>query len=1819
MVLSFNLALKGVVLGLALCASTRVRADFTMTNPVTGENQSYTWKYVGTDSVWNSKSNWQKSDGANPTVDKGAGIHGGPYEPFYFDNAGVVTAPGTDINVDAVEGWNLRIGVYNGTTAIISKLEKIAGGSAGDRWISVDSTSKLIISRGTGQITNDKAMKYYVAAAGGIVFTNDFTSAGGAAGCDIYYNLAGAGSVVYKDLGVCNHYIKRADVTLTHPNTKRISYKKLVSFTSSTKTFKTASDSKVYVDGTATSFPEGNLPTAVSITTASNVGTCQLVQRNDNPTGDDGEGNGVYLYYIDGPHYTADVTESTAVWSTKSGLTSADTWVNGAGKTIALVNQTDGATVTLDADITAHLLVVCSDDEKGLTLAKNEAATLSFDAYDFTGADGRVTVGFSTGAASVFAGENTVLTQLGTGEILVGAGKKLTLTGAARGWAESSIAVADGGELVIGGGDTLTSVPFNTKVASVVGVVSYAATINTGASGMEFANAINRDFVDGANITAARFVNGNESGSPVQVFNQRGGEITVTGAGDITAASPTSVAPVLFAHWPSTVTYNLLGGSLTAVSGVKGSIYFARDGNARLSIGGGDTTATLKTNGLIDDNRGNKDKTNTFIEILPNGVFEIGSFGIAMRDSHEPFRLSGGTLKAYETASVSVAHANGVAVTANSVLAAKTGETLTIASALTVSANKTLTLDGGGIVTFTSLTLNAGSRLVLINGTKAVINGGTIDDNAVIVIESGSILDLSSTNLTIGQIECASGGNISIASGKTLTVKNGGSISGTVSGSGNITLDGGTMNIASAVPCKIIVNAGTTVNANGTFALSGSNKIDSGATLNITGGNVTLTTGGNDNGIKGTINIKNGATLTTATGDALWYDAGSAGNGVINIEANGTLAMGLTRWTLGANNQINLYENATISGNGPDNGNLDLNNNNGTKSIHAYGNATISATIRAGRDANCEIIVDEGKTLTCSGQIFGTYASSIAKRGAGTLKITNASSTLPTREAGYIELAPGTWNLGSRRDLYGYKLTAGGNAVIKVSQTPYEYANGRLDICNIDSSIEHVTVVKVDSTETTLDVSAGAATMGDGTVVVGGKACTFDWEFNGDLSSSGLTANALSYDSNMNADNSFDGEGHLYIRTHPYYNSTYAHGLWTWADAWTVAIKCEVPTTSKGMVITFGNQGDGCVGLATSEIEGKVILFKAGANGAAETISEMAVADRSGSQHLYLFSKTADGKMQVYCDDTLIDNKTVSGLGALKGTLQVGSLHGGVDYINLNRPANDDPATIDFVQVYNYEISEAQRAALISNYAWVNPNQYTRTVTGDESLSSADAWTKPSDSSTVAIPVADADAFVTTSSSSAALTVNANFTAATLTVNSSGDEGAALRIKAGAGTLSAAKVEINAPVTVDIGAVDFASCPVAVADGQTLTFDVTGIIDSNWANVTSIDRVKLTGVTTLGVGASIAVSPATAHYWSLSSVEDDGDYYLTFTPGRVSQEIYWKGDNNHTYWSAGSDNTADFYTEGTFENGTKYFPGDTVVIPNASRQRWFGPVSDGANIKFDCAGSISVKKTGTLGYALKNATVTVTAGTTIKFENDRDNAPEIYGGSISGAGTVQIDDGVRATFSNGAYMSCNLTGDGEVAYGSLPTSNPTYTSWTGTVVLPSLTASSGWSLNQYGNSGSTVEILGITGGWISEAGKAVAPKLKLTGDIVIGAMSSWTYSFSEITGSGNLSFATTGGQPSSVTISKVAAGYMGTISSSLTTPVTIGELKLSSLPTCDQKILSVGGTGSISLDISNIKVGESPLPAKYKVERRPEGAEGDGFYVYYYGTIFSVW
>ncbi len=161
--------------------------------------------------------------------------------------------------------------------------------------------------------------------------------------------------------------------------------------------------------------------------------------------------------------------------------------------------------------------------------------------------------------------------------------------------------------------------------------------------------------------------------------------------------------------------------------------------------------------------------------------------------------------------------------------------------------------------------------------------------------------------------------------------------------------------------------------------------------------------------------------------------------------------------------------------------------------------------------------------------------------------------------------------------------------------------------------------------------------------------------------------------------------------------------------------------------------------------------------------------------------------------------------------------------------------------------------------------------------------------------------------------------------------------------------------------------------------------------------------------------------------------------------------------------------------------------------------------------------------------------------------------SISGSASVELLSGVSAIMYGGSIAN-PLKGAGllDYMYGNSLPSGLSFGDWTGTVKLPGFTADA-LNLNNYGKAGSVVEITAVNGGWIVEAGKTIAPTLKLSGNMTINAMSSWTYTFAEITGSGNLSFSTSANSPT-VNITKVAEGYSGTISSTLGNPVTIATL-----------------------------------------------------------------
>ena len=216
-------------------------------------------------------------------------------------------------------------------------------------------------------------------------------------------------------------------------------------------------------------------------------------------------------------------------------------------------------------------------------------------------------------------------------------------------------------------------------------------------------------------------------------------------------------------------------------------------------------------------------------------------------------------------------------------------------------------------------------------------------------------------------------------------------------------------------------------------------------------------------------------------------------------------------------------------------------------------------------------------------------------------------------------------------------------------------------------------------------------------------------------------------------------------------------------------------------------------------------------------------------------------------------------------------------------------------------------------------------------------------------------------------------------------------------------------------------------------------------------------------------------------------------------------------------------------------------------------------------------------------------------------------GALSGTAKVEIPSGTTVAVTTGSIAN-TITGAGVLAYTTaLPASALSFSSWTGTVQLPTI-ASGGINFNNYGVEGSTVYLTSMSGAWIDPDNTTIAPKLYLGGNMTLTAMSTRVYTFAEIDGTGNLSLATSEGEPT-VVITKVAEGYSGTISSTLTTPVTIATLAREARTSTayGTKLLTTSG---------NVKA--NGLTIGGETSNTPIRTRTDGIYVVA-GTIFSVY
>lgn len=948
--------------------------------------------------------------------------------------------------------------------------------------------------------------------------------------------------------------------------------------------------------------------------------------------------------------------------------------------------------------------------------------------------------------------------------------------------------------------------------------------------------------------------------------------------------------------------------------------------------------------------------------------------------------------------------------------------------------------------------------------------------------------------------------------------------------------------------------------------------VNSGATLNV---NTDATVKFTDRGMLGTLNIAEGKTLTAASSDAVSYGSEA---GTVNVY--GTLNFGTSRWTLGPNVVINLYEGATISGTGDSNNAnaaLDFNVSGGS-TIHALGNATISCVIRNNAaNGTAKVNVDAGKTLTFSGNLVGSYG--LKKQGDGILKLTGSIEKLPTIDAGTVLLGGNKeWNLGTLRDLTGYTLEAGSS--IAITQTMAEYGSGVTTVTGVDSSITSITVNKKDGMTATLTRTDSTSTLVE-SVVVSGAACWYDFTFTNTITTaSGSSAGTVTLGKDAGpaygtltdaANNTYSG---LYAYCRPYTDINLGS-----TTQFTVALYGTMPTADNTILLDCGGCGSaGALLLASGSSANEAKLYYYNSSGLTP-LATMAATSCRTTPHLYVFEKISDHQVNIYLDGKLalayVNNDITFTLTA---GFQVASGYAAVPS-GLNAIANTattDTTIIAMTRIYDRIISDAEMAVLKTEWPYFSPNgDSARTLASGETAAD---WTETGkwtvNNASADTPLANSVVTLTNSSEAdAAVSVNLDANTDYESVTFAGDAAISVALKSGyTGKIVPASTSFETDTTVAYNAMNLTEGAVEVAAGKTLTFDVSSLVDANWANVASIASIQLTGVATLGTESSIAVTPTTSGYWNLAAEADaGGNYYLTFTPNRETGSIYWQSG---TYWNStyqSGESPAVFTTDAEGQNATKYFAGDTVIIPNTTH-RYFGPISDGAIIQFDCSGTIDISKTDSLGYALKNATVTVASGTTLNFDNSWNGAsPEVYGGTISGAGKVQVASGITLKLSNGATIAAAtaLAGAGTVNLASVPTAQMTFDNWTGTVKLPQF-AAGGTKLSFCGNSGSVVALAGIESGWLGETSSQlsdVVPTLRLDGDVTItGMSSSWSYSFAKITGTGNLSF-TSATAPNSLTITEIA-GYSGTLNNSTTTALTVGRISLASAPEAGDKLVA---------------------------------------------------
>ena len=543
----------------------------------------------------------------------------------------------------------------------------------------------------------------------------------------------------------------------------------------------------------------------------------------------------------------------------------------------------------------------------------------------------------------------------------------------------------------------------------------------------------------------------------------------------------------------------------------------------------------------------------------------------------------------------------------------------------------------------------------------------------------------------------------------------------------------------------------------------------------------------------------------------------------------------------------------------------------------------------------------------------------------------------------------------------------------------------------------------------------------DGTVSyewkITGGACWWDYEFNGNGDNDGTDGRALSWDNDrpFKGDEYVDGEK-VHVPTRPWRDVS------SWPTTATFVMYGTMPSDDNRYYVVFGSTTHGlcnAIFLATDKVsEDKVVLCKAyGRSGTEEDLTKlctMTVPNAQTADHLYAFVlKNTDTQtiIDIYLDGELLQSYPFGEIINLGTGFQIASPHGG-PVVGYERPDDADEALLDWLRVYDVELTKEVLERYAVLYPYVSPNgSYQRTVTEDADWSATDAWTKEGTepAETADEPAAGATVKLAIDNDDATTTIAINLADDVIyeAIQINGDDVEFVLAEGeefGGIAKSTGRVTANANITFAYNAFSMAGAPLTVKQGMTVTFDLSMVDMTKFFSTQTYD---LTGYLTLEDGAEVTfIVPEELHGRTAEATIDPvtKHYVLTVT----------------------APNYPFVYEDGVWTWGTQVIDEETInAHPEVLR-----------SIKSDLEMAL-----GTSDYSVENGatltqtdasatgTITINEGGTFDVNGVIDTALKIVlnGGSLINDGS-DIDAGKKQYVSITQTAASTIGGSGEFGY-----------------------------------------------------------------------------------------------------------------------------------------------------------------------------------------------